>query len=233
MQDHEITILETSHPSQASHILATRLAFDLENASVRTRRLKWNTNISGIKAKDCISLLELDTPFLQGLGEDDFEVVKQLILQSSSLLWITALDGPAGGIASGMARSIRNEVPGIKFRTVSVQAASLDSPNQLAPLLGNLALTSTSDDEFLEKDGILEIGRVVEDPSMNREMSRWFAKGKNKIESAPLEQTDGPQKLNIRVQGMLDTMCLETDEDAIKGLGNDEVEIEVKATGLK
>lgn len=232
-QDHEITILEASNPSHSSQNLAGRLAFELEANSIKTRRLIWNANSLDLEGKSCISLIELETSILQRLGEGDFTAIKQIILRSSSLLWITALNNPAEGLASGMARSIRNEVPGIQFRTLSVPSKSLDSPDQLAPLIGKLATTSTSDDEFLEKDGVLEISRVVEDAHMNEEWSRRLTEGKEKIEFVPLEQVGSPQKLAIRAQGMLDTLCLEADEETTSDLEKDEVEIEVKATGLK
>lgn len=231
--NHEVIILETSNPSHTSQALATRLALELGNSSVKARRLRWDKNSSKLRGKICISLLELETPFLQDLGERDFTAIKESIVRSSSLLWITALDNPAKALASGMARSIRNEVPGIQFRTLSVPAKSLDSPDQLAPLIGKLTTTSTPDDEFLEKDGVLEICRVVEDRHMNEKLSSWLAEGKGKIEFVPLEQVDGPQKLAIKAQGMLDTLYLEADEEVISDIDSDEVEIEVKATGLK
>ena len=233
VQGREITILEASSPSHTSQALATQLAFELENHSFRIKRLRWNATVSELREKTCVSLMELDKPFLEDLNNEDFAVIKQLILHTSSLLWITALDDPTGGLASGMARSIRNEIPGIQFRTLSVQTSSLDSPDRLAPLIGKLAMTSTSDDEFLEKDGVLQICRVVEDAPMNKELSRWLAEGKDKIDFVPLGQVNCAQKLAIKAQGMLDTLCLESDEDATGDIGNDEVEIKVKATGLK
>lgn len=232
-QVHEITILEASNPSHPSQRLAARLAFELGTNSIKTTRIRWNTNSFTMEGKVCISLIELETSILEHLGEGDFTAIKQLILHSSSLLWITALNNPAGGLVSGMARSIRNEIPGIQFRTLTVPAKSLDSPDQLAPLIGKLATTLTSDDEFLEKNGIIEVSRVVEDSRMNEEWSRQLMEGKDRIDFVPLEQVGSPQKLAIRAQGMLDTLCLETDEGTESELGNDEVEIEVKATGLK
>ena len=232
-KSHEFTILEASNPSRTAQSLANRLIFELENSNCSTRRLKWDTDVSELKGKTCVSLIELETPFLLALDIEGFSAMKHTILQCESLLWVTAIDNPAEGLAIGMARSIRNEIPGIQFRTLSAQAKSLELPEQLAPLVGKLAMTSTSDDEFVESNGLLENCRVVEDGPMNEEMLRWLTEGKDRIDLIPLEQVDGAQKLAIKAQGMLDTLCLEADEHAMSEIGADEIEIEVKATGLK
>ena len=231
--EHEITILETSSPSMASQNLASRLASELEDHGIKVKRTKWGPHIAALKIKECISLLELDTPFLFGLGKDDFASLQQVIIQCPSLLWTTALDDPAGGLVSGMARSIRNEMPGKRFRTLSVRSKSLASPDRLAALVRRLATKMTADDEFQEEDGVLNICRVVDNTSMNEEMSRLLSPEKDIIDLMSLEQADGPQKLAIRAQGMLDTICVEGDNMSTSDLGDDELEIEVKATGLK
>ncbi|KAL9100557.1 MAG: hypothetical protein Q9163_004079 [Psora crenata] len=232
LQGQEIIVLEAPNPSQKSCALAAKVVYELNSRAIRTSRITWSKNISNLQGKICVSLMELEESFLKELGEPDFAATKQLILQASSLLWITALDDPEGSLASGMARSIRNEIPGKVFRTLQVGARSLDMPDRLAPLLGTLAVTSTADDEFLEEDGILKVPRVVEDEAMNQEMAHLLAEGKENIELIPLDQVPYPQKLGIRAQGMLDTLCLEADDTAGEELANDEVEIKVRATGL-
>ena len=228
--NYEITILEASNSSQISRELATRLAAELEINSITTRRVTWNNTMSFSKASNVISLMDLTPPCMLDLAEEDFLAMKQLIL-SSNLLWVSIYDDPAGHITSGMARSIRNEIPGKQFRTLLVQ--SFDSIERLALLIRKLAMTATSDDEFLEENGVLKISRVLEDPILDEQMARYGANRKNKIEVMPLEYVDDPLKLAIRSQGMLDTLYLEMDDEAPSHIGNDEIEIEVKATGLK
>ena len=231
--DHEITILEALNPSMASRNLASRLAISLKDYAIKAKRTKWSPHLATMKTKECISLLELDAPFLLSLGNDDFASLQQVIIQCSSLLWITALDDPAAHLVSGMARSIRNEMPGKRFRTLSLRSKSLDSPDRLAELVCRLATTTTADDEFQEEDGVLNICRVVNSTSMTEEISRLLTPNKDIIDLLPLKQADGPQKLAIRAQGMLDTVCVEMDDTTTSNLENDELELEVKATGLK
>lgn len=231
--DKEIVLLEALDPSQASQNLAAQIQVELGKNNVKARRVPWSTSISFLKAEDCISLLELETPMLLDVNNEDFLKLQQLILGSSNLLWINALDNPAAALAPGMARSIRNEIPGKRFRNLAVQTESLLSPHMLAPLIERLMLTGTSDDEFVEENGKLKICRVTEDTLMNGEMSRWLGHGRNSIDHISLESVNDPQKLAIQARGMLDTLCLEADHVFDCQIAHDEVEIEVKATGLK
>lgn len=232
-RDREIVILEASNPSDRSASLATQLICELEGRTIKTSRLAWDQRNCDLTEKECISLIELESSFLEDLTEADFNAVKSIILGSAHLTWVTALDGPAGAVASGMARSIRNEIPGKLFRSLQVHNKSLDSPNQLAFLIGELATTATPDQEFREDAGVLQVSRVVEDASMNEDITQLLVDGKENVENIALEQVVGPQMLAIRSQGMLDTLCVEVDDVAGTELEKDEVEIDVKATGLK
>ena len=232
-RDREIVILEAAKPSHRSSALASQLIHELENRTIKTTRVTWNQTTYDFSQKECISLLELETSFLEDLSAADFSVVKNTILDSASLTWVTALDGPAGAVASGMARSIRNEIPGKVFRSLQVQEKSLDTPEKLAFLVGQVATTVITDEEFREDAGVLQVCRVVEDTPMNEDITQLLVEGKENVENMALEHVKGPQMLAIRAQGMLDTLCVENDDVAGNELGNDEVEIEVKATGLK
>ena len=229
----EIIILEASNPSDRSSALATQLTQELESRTIKTSRMAWDQRTCDLTQKECISLMELEASFLEDLNEAEFNTVKSIILDSANLTWVTALDGPAGAVASGMARSIRNEIPGKIFRSLQVQDKSLDSPDELAFLVGQVATTAIPDDEFREVGGVLQVCRVVEDSSMNEEITQLLVEGKENVENMALESVDGPQMLAIRAQGMLDTLCVEPDDVVETELANDEVEIGVKATGLK
>ncbi|MCJ1354257.1 MAG: hypothetical protein MMC33_004244 [Icmadophila ericetorum] len=230
-QGREIAILEAPNPTHAASAMAAQLAIELESRSFKPMRVGWDSDIGEITGRDCVSLIELDTPFLEDLGEKDFVRTKQIVSDASSLLWVTSLESPAAALSAGMARSIRNETSGKRFRTLSIKEKSMGSPERVAPLLTRLIASSTPDSEFVENDGVLQICRVVEDVSMNEEMARMMTEVRERIESIPFEQVQGPQKLAIKAQGMLDSICLEPDD--IQGqIEDDEVVIEVRATGL-
>jgi zearalenone synthase (highly reducing iterative type I polyketide synthase) len=193
--------------------------------------VSWGAHLpSATKGKKYVALLELDNSFLEVLGEQDFVSLKELILQASSLLWVTSLDGPATALAAGLARTVRNENAESQFRTLQATSTSPNLRPKLAALDTKVATASTEDAEFLEVDGILNTSRVIEDLSLSQAVSGLLSE---EVFPMPLSEASKPQKLSIQNPGMLDTLYFETDVRAMQEIGDDEVEIEVKATGLK
>lgn len=231
VSSHEVAILEASNPSDAAIAVANQLAAELEQSSFKPKRLRWGSNFEDFSGKDCVSLVELDTPLLESIAKEDFLGLQQIVGHASDLLWVTSSGSPGTALSTGMARSIRNEIPSKCFRTLSIQKQSIQSPERVAPLILKLIASSTPEFEFLEKDGILHKCRVVEDGFMSEEMARMRAEERERMESIPLDQAQGPHKLAVKSQGMLDSLCLEPD-DAQEQIGDDEVVMDVKATGL-
>ncbi len=232
VQSHEITVLEASNPTPVASAIAAQLAIELRSQCFEPRMVRWNSIGEENVGNDCVSLVELDTPLFENIDEEDFIKAKNIISQAPSLLWVTSLESPAEALSFGMARSIRNEMAAKRFRTLSIQRNSKESPDRVAQLLTRLITSSTPDSEFVEVNGVLQICRVVEDKSTEEDLARMMAEERERIESIPLEEAQGPQKLAIKAQGMLDSICLEPD-DSQGRLADDEVLIEVKATGLK
>ena len=229
---HEVVILEPPESSPAIDALALQLSLNLENHMIVPKRTRWGQQVD-YGHGEFISLIELSKPLLDNISDEDFTAIQKLMSSPSKLLWVTSLDTPAGALAAGMARSIRNEIAGKQFRTLSVQESSMKTTERLAQLIAQLAISQPTDSEFLEEDGVLKTCRVVEDAGFDDQVSHTLVEAKDRIESIPLEQAVGAQKLAIYNIGMLDSICLEKDDHAAMALANDEVEIEVKATGLK
>jgi hypothetical protein len=227
----EIIILENSNSSEASQVFASQLALALETLTVKATRLKLTASTSGLKSKKCIALLELETSFLEKMSEQDFSSMQQLILQASSILWVTGQNTPAKALVVGLARSVRNEIASLEFHTLELSSSWSRRTDYLATLTAKLATTPVTDDEFVEEDGILKISRAVEDAPLNEKVSGLLDAGRTDLMT--LSQATGPQKLGIQNPGMLDSLCFEGDALATIDLLEDEVEIEVKATGLK
>lgn len=230
---HEIVILEPPESSHTIDALAAELSMSLESYKVTPKRMRWGQDLEGFGDMDCICLLELAEPLLEDIGLEDFARLQRLVSSTAKLLWVASLDTPAGALAVGMARSIRNEVASKEFRTLSVQGTSIKTPKTLAQLLTKLAVTPTKDSEYLEEDGLLKTCRVVEDALLDEQTSQTLIEEKDRIESIPLGCVIGAQKLAVLNQGLLESICLAADDLASTELADDEVEIEVKATSLK
>ncbi|MCJ1395325.1 hypothetical protein MMC18_008209 [Xylographa bjoerkii] len=229
--DNEVVIVEPPKMSAQAKALCVKLVSELERRSVTVKKVLCDVGSFSFEGMKCISLLELENPALARLSASEFGAIKRLILQSSSLLAVCSSD-PKGSLAIGMARSIRNEMPDKQFRTLTVQSTSIDSPEFLASAIARLATISVEDNEFVEEDGVLKVARVVEDESMNKQISFSLSNDRDFVEVIPLKQANGPQELAIQSQGMLDTLCYAKDTSISSNIAEDEVEIRVKATGL-
>ena len=229
----EITILETGSPSDTCQVLYEKLVYELESKQISVKRRIWGPDITDMAGNHYVSVVDLDECPLFDTTEEDFFIMKQLTLQASSLMWISNVSDPAGHLPAGMMRSIRNEVPGTNLRALKISDDAIDYPDRIATLITKLLTTPTVDSEFIEDQGILKVCRVVEDSSMNDDMSQWMNPREESIQDLPLKDAHGPQKLAIRVQGMLDTLYLESDKDVDHPIEGDEVEIQVQVTAMK
>ncbi|RMJ15894.1 hypothetical protein CDV36_004437 [Fusarium kuroshium] len=187
-----------------------------------------------------ICLAELDGPLLHGLSADNFNRLQKLLLTSSSILWVSAggyryAEKPENNLAQGLLRAVRSEA--------SKTAALLDlDPNSKLNAYGRaeliLEVLTTSlvkpqddtpvDFEFAEEDGQLVVPRVVESEDMNVAIFRETQ------DSTPyLQEFDQPGrrlKVAVGTYGALDSLYFKDDIEL--PLAEDEIEIEVAATGM-
>ena len=188
----EMTVLEPSIPSEKTRAVTSHLVADLEGQGIKTKKLTWGQEISVSDASNCISLLELDTPFILGLKSEDYTILQKLMFQSANLLWVTGLDEPAAALSVGMLRSIRNEVPGKKFRSLYLQSTPSQPPAQSCNSIIRLATNPTLDDEFREEDGVIKSCRFIQDHKMIESVSGLLAERKETVDLIALEKAQGP-----------------------------------------
>ncbi len=230
----DVCLLEPSNPSEKARKFAGHLRDRLEGAGLEVRKVTLSQGMDKIDQSHCISLLELEKSFWSEIDQREFSSIRKLILDCSNLLWVTAFDNPTANMAFGTLRVIRNEVPGNQYRGIRLEANALESPEKYAALLSRLANTPTKDHEFVEEDGYIKTCRYSPDLPFIEKMSNLLHEGPEEIESIPLRDTRGSQKLAIRQPAMLDTLCLETADEQLRiELADDEIEMEVKSTGLK
>jgi zearalenone synthase (highly reducing iterative type I polyketide synthase) len=254
----EIVILQPTFASDATAQLTTELATSLaEDTNNTPTIIKWDPSgsetapaVENIKGKLCISLLELDGGVLPNMSEAGFDGIKSLVFNSNSLLWVTGIsaDDPGSSMVTGLARVVRNEEPGLPFYTLATPRPSLSesnpdgggsslTPQRLAQLVRRVLEAIRDDDaggeaEFMIQDGVIHTSRVVEDHALNTNLHRLAPRNSTAATNEPLAQA-GPVKLSVRNAGLLDTLCYEPcDDEANAPLGDDEVEIAVKAASL-
>ncbi|KAL4947686.1 phenolpthiocerol synthesis polyketide synthase ppsB [Aspergillus filifer] len=162
-----------------------------------------------LEGKTFISLLELEQPLLDNLSEPCFHSVRKLLLNSDHLLWITAGSNASMGVVDGIRRTMKSEVVGLKFQVLHL--SSLKTALQCGPALASRILTSnTQDDEFQERDGMLQVARIFNSPEGNEAVRRC-------LEDSP---------------GLMNTLTFIEDDRMKVPLGESEIEVDVKATGV-
>lgn len=226
-------LIEAANPSETARAVSAQLALALGKLSYKTTSFVWGSDVSVLKNKPCIALVELEKSLLGALNEQDFTSLRQLILETASLLWVVGLDDPSGGLISGLARVVRHETSGLSFRTLHTEPASLATPEIIGALTARIFRSKTPDDEFRIRDGIISVSRIEEDALLNEELERLLPHTGKQINRIPLAQAPGPHKLCVQIPGMLDSLCFEPDELPHTELEADQIEIHVKATALK
>lgn len=196
-------------------------------------------------AEACVSLLDLDPPFLANMTENEFAAFKELVRCSSHLYWITSGGGqtpevPETALSSGFSRTITLERPELHMvsvdipagRTAAASAATVarflqqDQSLSLDDCEGDYLVTP---DTASNQDQIL-IPRVVEAADVNDYVHTRT--GQLPIETRAIDQQpDVPLEIQFS-PGQLDSFRFVHDTSAGGVLEPDELEVEVKATGI-
>jgi hypothetical protein len=227
-----VMLIQVADPSEAAQAIASDLAASLERSGYTAIPFIWGSDMSHLSGKSCISLVELETPLLRDLTDKDFASVQQLVLGASNILWVVGFDDPSAAMVDGLARTVRNETPGLSFRTFHAEE-QYSSSASLGDLIGRVFSSTTEDDEFLVRGHLLHVSRIEEDEALNEQINDILPDAQERISSMPLGQAQYPTKLCIRNPGMLDSLCLEPDDLPGTKLEDNFIEIQVKATVLK
>lgn len=231
-QNH-VSLIQMPNPSKLAQAVASYIAMSLERYGYTATLVTWSSDLSQLSSSSCISLVELEKPFLRDLTAQDFASVQQLVLGATKILWVVGFGDPSAAMIDGLARTVRNETPGLSFCTFHAEEHCSSSPASLGDLIARVFGSTTGDDEFLLKDQLLHVSRIEEDETLNEQINNILPGAQDKISRMPLGQVQYPTKLCIQTPGMLDSLCLEPDDLPRTELVDDFVEIQVKATALK
>ncbi|KAE8406449.1 hypothetical protein BDV37DRAFT_280732 [Aspergillus pseudonomiae] len=179
---------------------------------------------------------ELYSPLLVHINEAQWLCLRHLITSGCKLIWVTrggqlSASEPGSALAAGLFRSIRSEDPAATLMTLDMQSqdASAALAAALPLVLEQLQMRQAdlvSDSEYVEKDGILHIHRVVPYHPLNHEIKLW----KEEFVHTSLS-TDGPiTRLVAEELGTLEGLRFVQTPDEI--LPDNHVEIEIHAAGL-
>lgn len=190
----------------------------------------------------CIVLAEVSSPLLYQIRSFEFDAVKKIILESASTLWVTkgaamASQQPEASLMTGLGRTIRAENPNLALGTLDLDpdVATATTTNakcilKVMTATSNPSSETAPDWEYALRDGIVFVARVIAQRETNAMLDELNLP--SVAELGLFKCADRPLRLDIGVPGMLDTLQFVDDHDAANGMAHDDVEIEVKASGL-
>lgn len=226
----EVVIVESATAGESAKAFAAKLSETLSTLEYAVKTVTWDSKeiVSITEGKATIALLEMEKAILDEISESDFFALREVILKAERLLWLTHGDEPDFNMVDGLARVVRGEIVGTRFDVLHLSAASDLATG--ADLAGRVLSANSKDNEFRERNGALMVSRICKDKPENADVNHHL---KDWTGIMPLKEHDGPLRLTVGQPGILDTLQFIPDDRWVgKPLGEREVEIEVKASGV-
>ncbi len=190
-----------------------------------------------LEGKYCIIVDNPHKHYLTRLTTESFAGLKRLT-QAAGVLWITGgLLSPDAGLVRGLARTLRAEFQINRFVSLAIDDWSmpgdelLDVVRRVTEQSFNAECASAEyDREFALNGGVLMIPRLVRDNFTNQDLATETRNGSKYLQ--PFYQKDRSLRLTITSPGFLETLSFVDDDRLALTLPDNEIEIEVKASGL-
>ena len=241
-----------SHEQRKSYPRASLISvgqsgdLDINSMSLSLKQVCGNIprviSLSDFRSDDeyCI-FLDLKDSFLSNLGNAEFAAMQNLLLTAKGVLWVTrgALStNPDASMVMGLSRVVRSENVGVKVVTLDLDprrqgldVTAQDTIIRLFMWIFNSDAPETGCDmEFAERDGRIEIPRVLLDERKNRFITQETRA--HFVEPQRFLQEGRPLKLKLANPGILDDIYFEDDRALEEPIEVNEIEIAVKAAGM-
>ncbi|KAL8730919.1 MAG: hypothetical protein Q9181_004491 [Wetmoreana brouardii] len=238
-------------PSLASHVgmaIAAALKEGLSNISIELINL--DTASSRATAGDLmrpglsvVSLLETDEHVFARCSKDTFEAIRDVILNSTRLLWITChasrdgLRSPESCAISGLFRAAKSENDRLFLQELHLQKRDRTESAETANIIRRVIMSSweaaegaESEDEILEANGVLTIPRLFDEEHLNRMLQTINVPPQPEPQS--LSSIPRPVALAISKPGLLDSLYFADNDTVLAPLAADEVIVDVKTAAL-
>ena len=256
----QVTVLSLSHPSAAALlqrdillVLPRRPSDQLKKLSKQLSETLMLTGGEGscvellapvqtFSQKLCILLLEVDEPLVYKWTSDEFYAFRNMIHKARGCLWITQGGQMNSGIPftspiNNLFRTIRSEDPQQLLYTLDLDARTdLNSESTSRAIIATFhasfdPLITSEEMEYAECDGKVYIPRLIPHECLNSVIER---DGTHPTpQPQPYLQPDRPLRLEISTLGDLETLYFNDDIQPADSLAPHEVEIRVRASGLR
>ncbi|KAJ5356473.1 Acyl transferase/acyl hydrolase/lysophospholipase [Penicillium concentricum] len=219
-----------SHFGKADDGIADKLSIALSDTS------GWQISVRTFGEMDFsqkhLVLLQTGSSSLRHLTKDVFAELKTALLNARAVLWVYRTDSPDAQMAVGLTRTLRSETMA-RVATFGLAPEDIEYPEKpiravISALWPTDGTEPTNDLEFKAKGSELFVQRVVEDDAANS-----FVHNETHdmtISNQPFSQPGRRFKIQIGNPGALDSLYF-VDENPLP-LGEDQIELQVKASGL-
>lgn len=161
-----VTLILSKRPTQTLKALSGLVTQRLRSSDFQVELAAWPAVGHAAQGRICISLVELDTSVFEKASPGDLSALQRVVTDAKSTLWLS-LNTPAGSIVPALAQTLRNETPGLHFRSLQVASPYLSRIADLGNVIARLATSNTPDMEFRESYGTLSVPRVSEDAALD------------------------------------------------------------------
>ncbi|KAB5585705.1 hypothetical protein GE09DRAFT_983703 [Coniochaeta sp. 2T2.1] len=233
--------------SPATYHLACRLTARLRNQRGFASEDCQIVSLSDLADKQliddtCISLLDLDeTPILADLTEDKYRSVNHILATSDGVLWLSGdfEKRPEQHMITGVMRTVRweRDLDAPNLVTLAVAEPRPSDDSLLESIISvfkhqfvNDLDAESKNAEYLLRDGAVLTNRLIDATKINSFIHSNFADPDPKL--APLASAGRPIMLDTSSPGSLSALHFATDPIWSLPMGENEVEVEIKAVGL-
>lgn len=190
-----------------------------------------------------VSLLECDEPVFARCRKETFEAIRNIILHSSKLFWVTCSASPNGTrdpdscAISGLFRTAKSENPRLSLHELHLRkrpaSQSADAASIIARVVQNVYSSNEEqeyEDEIVEVGGMLSVPRLMDDEYLNRTIQTLGTVPQPELQL--LLQANRPLELTVGKPGLLDTLHFIDDDRIATRLPDDHVEVQVHVNAL-
>ncbi|KAJ5389914.1 polyketide synthase [Penicillium cataractarum] len=224
-ENQTVVLIEPAHASSRLMEISAQLSLQLTAHGLRPETARWSTDLADLRGAMLISLMELDSPFLQDLCADDFAALQTLMLHSKRVLWVAMGKDPAMQAAVGYLRVLQNENVDLDLRYLLLnnEGDAARSPENIAQTVAAMASSPTTDREYMELEGCIQINRWVDEDDLSSIMA---ADGTSSM--SDLIRV-GDARVPLRLEGSIYSAVKDRIGDC---LADDEVNVQVMAMDI-
>ncbi|KAL9078526.1 MAG: hypothetical protein Q9157_002549 [Trypethelium eluteriae] len=220
-----------------------KLGLEVENTTLKEAATPDANDQPLVSGKAIVSLLEVERPLIAEVSKEDFGYVKKVLRSCRGGLWVShagvqvdSSSDPAFCATHGLLRTTRTEKPDSPVFQLDLSTKAQLSSSHIADLIirsfksENEAESPFVESEICEHHGRLYIARLYDEKPMNHAL---HVRGRQPPpEPQSFVQPGRPLRLSIGAPGLLDTLHFIDDERPLAILGENDVEIEVRANGV-